>query len=71
MFHQDKEFAKFFKVFVYLTDVTEGNGPHVFVEGSHIDEAHTLGVPVTERIPDAEITKYYASDRIKTLLGPA
>jgi hypothetical protein len=71
MFHQDKEFAKFFKVFIYLTDVTENNGPHVFIEGSHVDEAHSLGIPITERIPDSEITKYYAADRIKTLLGPA
>jgi Phytanoyl-CoA dioxygenase (PhyH) len=71
MFHQDKEFAKFFKVFIYLTDVTEDNGPHVFIEGSHIDEAHTLGVPITDRIPDLDITKYYAAERIKTLLGPA
>lgn len=70
MFHQDKEFAKFFKVFIYLTDVDENNGPHVFIEGSHIDEAHTLGVPVTDRISDADITKYYAKERIKTLVGP-
>lgn len=71
MFHQDKEFAKFFKIFIYLTDVTEDNGPHVFVEASHIDEAHMLGVPVTDRISDTEITKYYSADRIKTLCGPA
>jgi len=29
MFHQDKEFIKFIKLFIYLSDVGEENGPHV------------------------------------------
>jgi hypothetical protein len=71
MFHQDKGFASFVKVFIYLNDVDQTNGPHVFVAGSHIDEAHKYGVPISARIPDDEITKYYSADRIKTLEGSA
>jgi Phytanoyl-CoA dioxygenase (PhyH) len=71
MFHQDKEFTKFLKVFIYLSDVGEESGPHCYVEGSHIDEAHTFGVQFSDRISDDEITRYYQADRIKTLLGPA
>jgi hypothetical protein len=71
MFHQDKEFTKFLKVFIYLSDVGEDSGPHRYVEGSHVDEAHTFGIAFSDRIPDAEITRYYDASRIKTLLGPA
>lgn len=71
MFHQDKGFVKFLKVFIYLNDVTTANGPHVFVEGSHIDEAHKHGVPISDRISDEKIIHYYASDSVKVLEGGA
>lgn len=71
MFHQDKEFTKFLKVFIYLSDVGEDSGPHRYVEGSHLDEAHAFGIGFSDRIPDDEITRYYDAKRIKTLLGPA
>jgi hypothetical protein len=35
LFHFDLDRLKWVKVFVYLTDVTDDNGPHVFLEGSH------------------------------------
>jgi len=34
-FHRDVDDWAFFKVFVYLTDVDEGTGPHVLIPGSH------------------------------------
>ena len=34
-FHWDNDFRKFLKLYIYLTDVDEFNGPHVFVEGTH------------------------------------
>lgn len=35
-FHRDPDDWRFFKLFVYLTDVVDGeSGPHVFVAGSH------------------------------------
>ena len=71
LFHQDKEFVKFIKVFIYLSDVGDDNGPHCYIESSHIDEAHTFGVAFSSRIPDNEITQYYDANRIKKLIGPA
>jgi hypothetical protein len=34
-FHRDRDDWRCLKVFVYLTDVDEGSGPHHFVRGSH------------------------------------
>ncbi len=34
LFHRDKDDWRFVKLFVYLTDVDEDSGPHVFVPGS-------------------------------------
>ncbi len=36
MFHYDLDRLKFLKFFIYLTDVNEENGPHVYVKGSHL-----------------------------------
>jgi hypothetical protein len=71
LFHQDKEFIKFLKVFIYLTDVDETTGPHCYIESSHLDELHYKGPELSERITDNEIHKYYDPNRIKTLLGPS
>lgn len=71
MFHQDKEFIKFFKVFVYLSDVGPEQGPHSYIEGSQHDELHRKGVGLSERVSDADIGKYYDSRRIKTVTGSA
>lgn len=72
LFHQDKDFIKFLKVFIYLNDVDENNGPHCYIEGSHKeDELFKKGVPLSTRVTDEDITKYYSSDQIKTATGPA
>jgi hypothetical protein len=34
-FHRDWDSIRFVKLFVYLSDVSEADGPHVFVRGSH------------------------------------
>jgi hypothetical protein len=34
-FHRDPDDWRFVKLFVYLTDVDAGSGPHVYVKGSH------------------------------------
>lgn len=69
LYHQDKDFIKFIKVFIYLNDVTENNGPHCYVEGSHIDELFKYGIPLSQRLTDSEVIKYYSPDRIKEALG--
>jgi hypothetical protein len=35
LFHTDHEDYRFCKLFIYLTDVDEDGGPHVYVEGTH------------------------------------
>lgn len=35
LFHQDRDRLSFLKFFVYLTDVEMGNGPHVYIKGTH------------------------------------
>lgn len=70
-FHQDKEFIKFLKVFIYLNDVGEENGPHCYIEGSHLDTMKLHGIPFSERVMDEDIEKYYSKVRIKNILAPA
>lgn len=35
LFHQDRDRLSFLKFFIYLTDVKEDTGPHVYIRGSH------------------------------------
>lgn len=35
LFHQDRDRLSFLKFFVYLTDVSEANGPHTYIKGTH------------------------------------
>ena len=43
-FHWDNDFKKFLKFYIYLTDVDQNSGPHLFVEKSHKykDKQHKL-----------------------------
>lgn len=34
-FHRDQDSIRFLKLFIYLSDVTDADGPHIFVRGSH------------------------------------
>ena len=69
LFHCDMNQVKFLKMFIYLTDVDEDTGAHVFVRGSH----RRLPKALLEdrRYIDEEIHEHYASDRFLTLAGPA
>jgi hypothetical protein len=50
LFHRDIDNLLWLKVFIYLTDVDENCGPHVFIPGSHrMNKSLTF-----RRIPDAE-----------------
>jgi hypothetical protein len=68
-FHFDMNQIKFLKLFIYLNDVGQHNGPHVFVRGSH----HRLPRELLEdrRFTDEEILAHYPSDRVVTVTGPA
>jgi hypothetical protein len=71
LFHQDKDFIKFLKVFIYFTDVDEKNGPHSYVEASHRDPMHDKDIPLHTRVDDKLVESIYGADRIKTILGRA
>ena len=34
-FHWDNDFSKFLKLYIYLTDVDEDSGPHIYIPKSH------------------------------------
>lgn len=71
LFHQDKDFIKFLKVFIYLTDTNEENGPHSYVEASHRDPLHDKDIPLHKRLDDRSVESIYGVDRIKTIIGKA
>jgi hypothetical protein len=64
-FHRDSEDWRYFKVLVYLTDVGQGDGPHVYVRGTHRTRA-----PMRLRLQsDREIDREYGTERLITATG--
>jgi hypothetical protein len=60
-FHRDIPDWSVLKLFVYLTDVDAGSGPHTYVEGSH----RTRGTFRQAYLADSQVT-----GRVVSLLGP-
>jgi len=71
-YHFDLDRIKWFKVFVYLTDVGPENGPHSFVAGSHRDG----GIPWRlrrkgyVRLTDDEVAQTYEPERRLHVTAP-
>ncbi|NYE64218.1 hypothetical protein FHW58_005456 [Duganella sp. 1224] len=64
-FHRDSEDWLYLKVLVYLTDVDDGAGPHVFLHGSHLTRA-----PLRLRFySDSEISSAHGAEMLLTALG--
>jgi len=69
--HFDLDRTKWLKVFIYLTDCAEENGPHCFIQKSHNDN----GIPFSirkkgyQRIKDELIKKYYDENDIKQFIA--
>jgi len=64
-FHRDSEDWRYLKVLVYLTDVDDGAGPHVYLHGSHLTQA-----PMRLRFySDSEITGSHSADMLLTAVG--
>lgn len=61
LYHYDMERAKWLKIFFYLTDVDDNNGPHYYIRGSHKinSKPKSLLSRGYERITDEEISKFY------------
>lgn len=66
-FHRDADDWRFIKVFVYLTDVDESAGPHVYVQGTHLE---ACGLRLKD-YSDEEIVNTYGGARIISVTGPA
>ena len=71
-FHQDRDYIKFVKIFVHLTDVNDDSGPHVFIEGSNADYATVSGnrLRASRRLSDEYLRSVYAQERFRTFTAP-
>lgn len=70
LFHFDLDRIKWLKFFIYLTDTSEYDGPHEYVEGTHkmfakSSEIEKLGY---QRIPSSLINKHYPN-KLKKITG--
>ena len=70
-FHYDQASLKWLKVFVYLCDVNNENGPHIGVVGTHQPQSKPSELLNRgySRIPDGDITRIYGKERIKRFTG--
>jgi hypothetical protein len=66
-FHRDVDDWRLVKFFVYLTDVDQSAGPHVYVKGSHT-VASLLPI---RRYTDDEVVSEFGADSLHTWLGDA
>jgi hypothetical protein len=64
-FHRDRDAIKFVKLFVYLSDVDEGEGAHVYIPGSQNDEAL---LERRRRYHDSEVFEVFPN-RAKMMTG--
>ena len=67
-YHYDCDYKKFLKVFIYLNEVDEFNGPHSFVINTH--KSKKIEHLVAERLDDDEVIKKYGKQKIINFQGP-
>lgn len=65
-FHRDVDDWRFLKLFVYLTDVDEGSGPHCYVRTS---QASAFGW-TAKAYSQAELEDRFGADKLTTVVGP-
>ena len=72
LYHFDLDTLRWLKVFYYLSDVTLENGPHTYVEGSHIPGAKNSRLLKMgyARITDSEMAAAQPQKSV-TITGPA
>lgn len=72
MFHFDLDRTKWVKIFFYLTDVTPTTGAHMFLPGTHRDNAIPTSVRKQgySRISDNDVRSVFPEQRWKTISGP-
>ncbi len=66
-FHRDFDCSRSFKLFIYLTDVDQDAGPHVYVRGS----SRTARLESARAQTDEAIHETFGKDAVMTLEAPA
>jgi hypothetical protein len=66
-FHRDVDDWRFVKLFLYLTDVDESKGPHVYVKKS----ANVSNAGAIRRLTDEEVRAEHSADDIVYMTGSA
>lgn len=66
-FHRDQDSIRFVKLFIYLSNVGEDDGPHVFVRGSHRSNVLLEG---GRRFTDDEVLSRVPAEDIVRFTGP-
>lgn len=66
-FHRDVDDWRFLKLFIYITDVNQTNGPHVYVLNSSADPK----LIELRRLDDDEVSQAFGQENILTLTGKA
>lgn len=66
-FHRDCEDWRYFNVLIYLSDVDEDSGPHIFVKGTHLETAPIRLSYHTKK----SILDQYGADRLVFGIGRA
>ena len=69
LFHQDRDRLSFLKFFIYLTDVTQETGPHVYLRGSHRRIPNSLRFD--GRVTDESVKRAGLWHEVRELTGPA
>jgi hypothetical protein len=67
LFHRDVDDLAFLKLFVFLTDVDDESGPHIFAAGSHRKDVLTR----IARYTHEEVQMAVGPETIQRLVGPA
>lgn len=66
-FHRDYDCAASFKLFLYVTEVDAGSGPHVYVKGSHRSSLIESG----RAQADADIVAAFGAEAVTPIMAPA
>jgi len=71
LYHFDMDRVKWLKLFIYLNDVDENNGPHAYIRGSHKpgSKPASLLKKGYARIKDVELAEFYKKEDFVTVFG--
>ena len=72
LYHFDLDRVKWLKIFIYLTDVDDYNGPHYYIEKTHKinSKPKELLSRGYVRIKDEEMKNYFNENDFKVIKGP-